>query len=144
MLLPPGCQEAWSILLGKSPLGGPERKENGMGHPVVWFEVIGKNGGNLRAFYGELFDWSFEIDDKINYGMVEAVEGQGIPGGVGAGDERRVTFYVSTPSINACLEQVSARGGRILMKRTELPGGTVLGMFADPEGNAVGLVEEAA
>ena len=115
-----------------------------MGHPVVWFEVIGKNGRNLRAFYGELFDWEFEVDDKMNYGMVEAVGGQGIPGGVGTGDQRWVTFYVSTPSINACLEQASARGGRILMKRTELPGGTVIGMFADPEGNAVGLVEEAA
>ena len=115
-----------------------------MGNPVVWFEVIGKNGGNLRSFYGELFDWKFDVDDKMNYGMVEAVGGQGIPGGVGGGDQRRVTFYVSTPSINACLEHVSNRGGTILMKRTELPGGTILGMFADPEGNAVGLVEEAA
>jgi hypothetical protein len=30
------------------------------------------------------------------------------------------------------------------MPRTELPGGTILGFFADIEGNAIGLVEEVA
>jgi hypothetical protein len=28
------------------------------------------------------------------------------------------------------------------MQRTVMAGGPVLGMFADPEGNAIGLVEE--
>jgi hypothetical protein len=28
------------------------------------------------------------------------------------------------------------------MGRTAMPGGPVLGMLADPEGNAIGLVEE--
>jgi predicted enzyme related to lactoylglutathione lyase len=115
-----------------------------MANPVVWFEVMGKNGENLRAFYGELFDWKFEVNEEMNYGMVEANGGQGIPGGVGGGDQQHVTFYVSTPSINTSLEAITKRGGKILMPRTELPGGTILGMFADPEGNAVGLVEEAA
>ena len=63
---------------------------------------------------------------------------------MGGGDQQRVTFYVSTPSINTSLGEIAARGGKVLMPRTELPGGIILGMFADPEGNAVGLVEEAA
>jgi hypothetical protein len=29
------------------------------------------------------------------------------------------------------------------MPRTAMPGGPVLGMFADPAGNPIGLVEEA-
>ena len=28
------------------------------------------------------------------------------------------------------------------MPRTKLDGGTILGLFADPDGNAIGLVEE--
>ena len=115
-----------------------------MANPVVWFEVMGRNGEGLRSFYSDLFGWRFDVDEKINYGMVEATGGQGIPGGVGGGDRQHVTFYVSTPSINASLDAVTQRGGKVVMPRTELPGGTILGMFTDPEGNAVGLVEEAA
>lgn len=124
--------------------GWCERKDNTMANPVVWFEVMGKDDNKLRTFYGELFGWKFDVDEDMNYGMVEANGGQGIPGGVGGGDQQHVTFYVSTPSINTSLGEITARGGKVLMPRTELPGGIILGMFADPEGNAVGLVEETA
>jgi len=55
----------------------------------------------------------------------------------------KVTFYVSTPDIEKSLLRASELGGGVLMPRTALPSGPVLGMFADPEGNAIGLVEEA-
>jgi predicted enzyme related to lactoylglutathione lyase len=77
--------------------------------------------------------------------MVEAANGRGIPGGVGQLDGKphpKVTFYVSTASVDRSLDQAKDLGGRVLMGRTELPGGPVIGMFADPEGNAIGLVEE--
>ena len=115
-----------------------------MAHPVVWFEIMGENGKALREFYGQLFDWTFELAKEVDYGMIEAKAGQGIPGGVGESKERYVTFYISTPSINASLEAISSRGGATVMPRTVLPDGTTIGMFTDPEGNAVGLVEEAA
>jgi predicted enzyme related to lactoylglutathione lyase len=56
----------------------------------------------------------------------------------------KTAFYVSTTDINASLEEAGKLGGKTLVPRTELPGGTILGFFTDPEGNAVGLVEEAA
>lgn len=115
-----------------------------MSNPVVWFEVIGSEGEKLRSFYGELFGWKYDVPENMDYGMVAADKGRGIPGGVGSGDAQRVTFYVATPSIDAALEQAKGLGGQVLMERTQLPGGTVLGMFSDPEGNAVGLVEEGA
>ncbi|MCB9592300.1 MAG: glyoxalase [Sandaracinaceae bacterium] len=115
-----------------------------MSNPVVWFEVVGSEGSELRSFYGDLFGWSYDVDDKMDYGMVAADAGRGIPGGVGGGEQQRVTFYVATPSIEASLKQAQELGGKVLMPRTALPGGTVLGMFSDPQGNAVGLVEEAA
>ena len=73
--------------------------------------------------------------------MVEANAAKGIGGGVGANPESRVTFYVATPDIEKHLAQAAKLGGKVLMPRTALPGGTVLGMFSDPEGNAIGLVE---
>jgi len=115
-----------------------------MKHPVVWFEVIGNKGASLRSFYGDLFTWTYNVDAAMDYGMVATDEKAGIPGGVGQGDSPRVTFYVATPSIVDSLAKAQQLGGKTLMPRTELPGGTTLGMFADPEGNVVGLVEQAA
>ena len=116
-----------------------------MKHSVVWFEVMGENGESLRSFYGRLFDWKIDAANPMRYGMVEAANGRGIPGGVGQLDGKphpKVTFYVSTASVDRSLDQAKDLGGRVLMGRTELPGGPVIGMFADPEGNAIGLVEE--
>jgi len=115
-----------------------------MANPVVWFEVVGNEGAQLRSFYGDLFGWTYEVDEKFDYGMVAADAGRGIPGGVGKSETQRVTFYVSTTNIDDSLKQAEGLGGKTIMPRTELPGGSILAMFQDPEGNAVGLVEEAA
>jgi predicted enzyme related to lactoylglutathione lyase len=117
-----------------------------MKHPVVWFEVMGDDGDRLRSFYGRLFEWKIDASNPMKYGMVEAASGRGIPGGVGdlgGKAQPKVTFYVATESVDRSLDKAKELGGRILMGRTEVPGGgPVLGMFADPEGNAIGLVEE--
>ena len=55
-----------------------------------------------------------------------------------------MTFYVSATDIEASLAKAKELGGKVLMPRTEIQPGTVLGLFADPDGNAIGLVEEAA
>lgn len=118
-----------------------------MSHPVVWFEVMGEDGKKLQSFYAKLFDWKIDASNPMGYGMVEATEGRGIPGGVGQLDGKpqpKVLFYVSTTDIPDSLKKAEKLGGRTLMPRTELPGGTVLGLFSDPEGNPIGLVEEAA
>ncbi|MCB9463501.1 MAG: VOC family protein [Candidatus Eisenbacteria bacterium] len=124
-----------------------------MSHPVVWFEVMGKDGDSLRSFYSGLFGWKIAADNPMNYGMVEASGGRGIAGGVGQfestkqaedGSYPSVTFYVATESIDDSLAQAKKLGGKVVMERTKLPGGTVLGMFSDPEGNAIGLVEDGA
>ena len=85
-----------------------------MKHPVVWFEVMGENGESLRSFYGRLFDWKIDASNPMKYGMVEAPNGRGIPGGVGQLDGKpypKVTFYVSTASIDALAGQgEGARG----------------------------------
>ncbi|MGE3275846.1 MAG: VOC family protein [Vicinamibacterales bacterium] len=113
-----------------------------MTHPVMWFEVLGKDANTLRTFYGKLFGWSFG-GDSIEYGLVEAT-GRGIPGGIGVpypGTREWVTFYVGTPDVTASLAEAERLGGRTVMPRTTLPGGVTLGVFEDPEGHTIGLLE---
>lgn len=112
-----------------------------MKHPVMWFEVLGKDADALRRFYGSLFGWAFKVDNPT-YGVVQA-NGRGIPGGVGSpypGTRDWVTFYVETPDVTASLADAERLGGRVVMPRTALPDVT-LGIFEDPEGHAIGLVE---
>jgi len=42
-----------------------------MGQPVVHFEVIGKDGDGLQAYYSELFGWQIDGDNEMGYGLVQ-------------------------------------------------------------------------
>jgi hypothetical protein len=112
----------------------------------MWFEVLGKDGDKLRQFYGGLFGWSFDANNPIKYGMVNTGGKRGIPGGIGEtypGTRPWVTFYVETPDVAASLAQAHRLGGAIVLPRTVMPDVT-LGVFEDPEGHVIGLVEAKA
>ncbi len=115
-----------------------------MTYPVVWFEVLGKDGDALQRYYAELFSWKINADNPMGYGMVEASGKGGIPGGIAKkddGQKHNVTFYVGTKDIDATLGRAEKLGGKTLMPKTKLPEVT-LAMFADPQGNVIGLVEQ--
>ena len=121
-----------------------------MGQPVVHFEVIGKDGDKLRAFYSSLFGWEFQdAQGPMNYGVVQrdgntTPDGVGIGGGVGGveGGDGHVTFYVEVPDINAALDQVESLGGKRLTGPDEVPGqGILIAHFSDPEGHVIGAVQ---
>lgn len=117
-----------------------------MGNPVVWFEVMGKDGDKLRSFYGDLFDWNYETVEGMDYGMVQS-NGDGggmpaIPGGVGTAPEGAPsyqTFYVGVDDVPASLAKAESLGGKTLVPETELPMGGKIAIFGDPEGNMIGL-----
>ena len=117
-----------------------------MAHPVMWFEVLGTDGGKLRQFYGDLFGWTFDVIAPIDYGVARTGDARGVMGGVGKtypGTQSWVTFYTETPDVTASLAKAQALGGKIVMPRSELPG-VILGIFEDPEGHVLGLVEAGA
>jgi predicted enzyme related to lactoylglutathione lyase len=118
-----------------------------MNHPVVWFEVLGDDSSKLIAFYRELFGWKIDAPNPAVYGIIEKQAG-GIAGGIGskAAHESHpsVTFYVSTPDVARSLETATKLGGEVVRGRTPLSGGPVIGLFRDPEGNVIGLVENEA
>ena len=116
-----------------------------MGKPVVHFEIIGSDASKLQTFYSELFDWNINADNEMHYGLVEAANGVGIGGGISGGAETgppRVSIYVAVDDIPAHLAKAERLGGRTLMPETEIPGMVTFGMFADPDGNTIGLVKD--
>ena len=122
-----------------------------MGHPVVHFEVIGKDGPALQRYYAELFGWEIDASNPMNYGIVARegntnADGAGIGGGVGVGPEGyegHVTFYVEVPDGEAALVEAERLGGRRLMGPDKVTDEVEIGMFADPEGHVIGLMRAA-
>lgn len=128
-----------------------------MAQPVVHFEIIGRDPGRLRSYFGELFGWRFDTGGPVaesvsrpgEYGFTEPSAGNGgpgIPGGVGggAGHEPRVVFYVGVPDVGAALRRAEDLGGRHVMGPERAPGrDLVVAHFTDPEGDLIGLAGPA-
>jgi predicted enzyme related to lactoylglutathione lyase len=117
-----------------------------MPNRVTFFEVVGNDGAALRSFYAELFGWSIsEVPGEMDYGMVSS-DDAGIEGGIGAtpdGGVGHTTFYVDTADPQATLNRAESLGASALLQPTELPGGGVIALFADPEGHPIGLYKSA-
>lgn len=114
-----------------------------MSHPVTHFEVVGRDAEGLQRFYAEAFGWEVQPAGPA-YAMVHPGGPGGINGGVGAapdGGAGHVTFYVESEDLEATLAKIEGLGGRIIMAPADVPGGPRIGMFADPEGHMVGLVQ---
>jgi uncharacterized protein len=121
-------------------------------HPVVHFEVIGKDPDRLRGYFGELFGWQFdtpspvaaEVSDPDSYGFLDLVataDGTGIRGGVGGGPAYapHAVFYVGVPDVEAALQRAESLGGTRVLGPVTSPNGLVVGHFTDPEGNLLGV-----
>jgi len=111
---------------------------------VMWYEVLGQDGNKLRAFFSELFGWSYKETPGMDYGMTDP-EATGIGGGVGSGPKGSswTTFYVGVPDVDQALKKAQRLGAQVLMPVTKLPDVTIA-VFADPEGHPIGLVQQAA
>jgi predicted enzyme related to lactoylglutathione lyase len=120
-----------------------------MGQPVVHFEIVGSDTDKLQSYYSELFGWEIDADNEMRYGIVQREgntnpDGVGIGGGIGTGPEGyagHVTFYVEVPDVDAALAQAESLGGTRMMGPDEMQEGLVIGLFTDPEGHIVGLVQ---
>lgn len=125
-----------------------------MGQPVVHFEVVGKDAGKLRGYYGDLFGWNFDVMEggPTEYATVNREDnvnsdGIGIGGGVGGGPEGydgHVTFYVEVPDVEASLAKAEELGGTRMMGPDSPAEGIEIGLFSDPEGHVIGLVKSGS
>ncbi len=120
-----------------------------MGRPVVHFEIVGRDYDAVRAFYGELFDWRPDASNPVGYGVLDRErhltdDGIGIGGGISGappGYTNHITFYVQVPDVEETLQAAERLGGtRIMGPETVMPDITI-GLFDDPDGNRVGVLQ---
>lgn len=113
-----------------------------MGRPVVHWEISGHNAGKLQSFYAELFDWKVDTNNPMNYGMTKTADANTIDGGIyecKPTDKPSVTFYIHVDDLQQYLDKVNQKGGKTIVPPSPIPGIGSFAMFADPEGNVLGL-----
>ena len=108
-----------------------------MSAPIVFFDIAGPDLGSQSAFYTAVFGW------EIGPGGSLTVGAQAPMPGLLRVDPPEKVIYLGVADITATLAQVVAHGGQIVAPRFEVPGVVVLGLFTDPAGNRMGVVEMA-
>lgn len=106
-----------------------------MAAPIVFFDIAGPDEPALRAFYEKVFDWPCGKPGNFVPGNLPDMEG------TIRQDPADKLLYVGVPDVTATLEQIAEAGGTVDVPRFEVPGVVVLGLFRDPAGNRMGLVE---
>ena len=114
-----------------------------MKNPVVHFEIGSQDPAGLHEYYSKLFDWQIQHHEGINYRVV-TTKGEDDPAGINGGimssrGPNYVSFYVQVDDIEERLKKAVELGGTVIMPVTTIPGTVTFAMFADPQGNCVGL-----
>ena len=113
------------------------------------FEIMGQDAPKLRNFYADVFGWNVAApipNYEVQYSLVDPVPGfqRGISGGIGkapAGYDGHVTFYVVVDNMESAFAKIEEHGGSRMMGPDKVPNGPVIGLFRDPEGHTIGLVD---
>ena len=123
---------------------------------VVHFEIPADDIERAKQFYSGVFGWELADMPEMGYTVVkttpvdEQTQLPSEPGAINGGMFRRSADTPSAPilmidvsSVDDSLKEIEAAGGRVFRPRTEIPGMGAFAYFTDPEGNALGLWENA-
>ncbi len=111
------------------------------GHPIVHIEISTNDLVATGKYYADLFGWKVEQMPEANYATFADDGGPG--GGFNPVSDTNpagtILVYVSTDDIEATLAKAVSLGGKVLVKKTEIPNMGWFGVFQDPDGNSIGL-----
>ena len=111
-----------------------------MAHPVIHAEIRSADPDTTRAFFAELFGWTYSDGAFPGYTFVDTgVEGA-IPTVISPlqGDSDAVLFFIGVQDVEATLARAEELGGKIVQPAQQVPGVT-FGVLADAQGHLVGV-----
>lgn len=126
-----------------------------MGGQVVHFEIPADDMERAQEFYRSAFGWEISAVPGMDYAMVgtTAVDEQSRPTEPGAinggmfkreGEMTVPTVVIAVDDIEKSLETLGGLGGKTVVPRTPVMDMGFSAYFRDPEGNLVGLWENAS
>ena len=111
-----------------------------MAHPVIHAEIRSEDPDASRAFFGELFGWTYSDGAFPGYTFADTGADSALPTAIGPlqGGTDSVLFFVGVDDVEATLERAEQLGGRTIQPAQNVPGVT-FGVFADAQGHVVGV-----
>ena len=116
-----------------------------------WIDLVQPDFDRTTAFYGGLFDWTFEnrtpedAPFRYAYARRDGLLVAGIGGAASIAPELATwTNYVWVTSADATVDAVTASGGRVMSPPFDIEGAGRVAVCLDPQGARIGLWEAAA
>ncbi len=106
-----------------------------MAQPIVFFDIAGPDDEALKDFYSSVFSWEIDQAGQFSVPVTSPIMG------TFRKDPTEKRIYLGVPDVTAVLALIEQSGGTVDVPRFEVPGVVVLGLFQDPAGNPMGLVE---
>jgi predicted enzyme related to lactoylglutathione lyase len=110
--------------------------------PIVFFDIAGPDLAKQHDFYAKVFGWTIAPGGQLTVSVVAPAPGS--LAGTLRQDPAEKVLYIGVPDVTAALAKVVANGGAVVTPKFVVPGVVILGLFKDPAGNRMGLVEMAA
>jgi predicted enzyme related to lactoylglutathione lyase len=111
-----------------------------MAHPVIHAEIRSQDPDATRAFFSELFGWTYSEGAFPGYTFVNTGAEGAIPTAIGPlqGGADSVLFFVAVEDVEATLSRAEQLGGTVVQPAQDVPGVT-FGVFEDAQGHRVGV-----
>lgn len=106
-----------------------------MTYPVVFIDFAGPDDEALSSFYSSVFQWDVDHQGKFVVSVSSMLQC------AIRKDPTEKRIYIGVSDVAAHLSLIEQQGGSVDASRFEVPGVVVLGLFKDPAGNPMGLVE---
>jgi predicted enzyme related to lactoylglutathione lyase len=111
-----------------------------MPHPVIHAEIRSTDPDATRAFFSELFDWTYSDGAFPGYTFVDTGANGALPTAIGPlqGGDDAVLFFVAVDDVESTLARAEQLGGRIVQPAQSVPG-VVFGVLEDAQGHRIGV-----
>jgi hypothetical protein len=111
-----------------------------MAAEIIHIEFKSANFARTSEFYAKVFDWQMEQNASASY---MKLSGANAPSGgwvrADLVQSPGPIAYLPVDDLEAMLNEVEQAGGRVLVRSLPFAGGGEIGLFADPDGNVMGL-----
>jgi predicted enzyme related to lactoylglutathione lyase len=111
-----------------------------MGAPIVHIEFRSSDFARTASFYEQVFDWRTQQNASASYMKFDGADGPS--GGWVRSDLVQAPGpipYLIVDDLAGKMAEVEKAGGRVIVGSMPFAGGGEVGLFADPDGNVVGL-----
>lgn len=121
-------------------------------HTIVHFEIPADNVESLKTFYAQLFGWRItRLPGPVEYWSIETVpvgaDGMSVRPGVNGGmmkrqnTEHRPVNYIAVESVDEYAKRIEELGGKLIVRKQEVPGIGWWALALDPEGNGFAILQ---